>query len=407
MKQKIWMPLLLLLFFATVSFGQLEKFTIYSSISIYLHEILMAVFLILMGFSEPKILREIISSLSKIGLPIKLFIIWTIVGWLAAAVTNGNLINPVLYSTRILFYLTFLYALWRLSKNNTLRSKTLKIGMITSGFYILYFGLLQYVVLPDTRFLSLIGWDDHYFRLISTILDPGFTGIIFILNMFLLMQTWFQRQLIKIQVSRQFTQAILGLLLTTLTIGISLTYSRATYLAFGMSGLLTAGYFFSQNRRKISYLLLGCICLLAISIPLLPRPDGEGVKLERTSTIVSRSTSAQNELTQLHSWQWLTGKGLFVSAENQLLNPDAGHNRVPDNWLVMLLSGTGVVGTVLFLFILTQQLLKTGLKHPWLWAGIGAVLIHGLFNASLIYPFVLLWLGFLALPKTSITVRNE
>ncbi len=185
------------------------------------------------------------------------------------------------------------------------------------------------------------------------------------------------------------------LLIGIFTVGIAFTYSRATYLAYGTSALFAVGYLLQRKKKELSYILLGSIILLVLLIPFLPRPDGEGVKLERTSTIVSRTTSAQSDLSQLKGLSWMTGQGLFTNSNNQLLTQNSGHNHVPDNWLIMMLSGTGVVGTVLFILILGKFAWQNKKKNPFFVIALSAVLVHGFFNASMIYIFVLLWLGVL------------
>ncbi|MGB9598648.1 MAG: hypothetical protein ACPLZH_02275, partial [Minisyncoccales bacterium] len=50
--------------------------------------------------------------------------------------------------------------------------------LLAEGIIIGFFSLLQYLVLPDMRFLFNFGWDKHYFRAIGTFLDPGFTGLL-------------------------------------------------------------------------------------------------------------------------------------------------------------------------------------------------------------------------------------
>ena len=44
------------------------------------------------------------------------------------------------------------------------------------GSLIIWFGILQYALVPDLRSLHILGWDDHLNRLAGSFLDPNFTG---------------------------------------------------------------------------------------------------------------------------------------------------------------------------------------------------------------------------------------
>lgn len=390
MKNKV--SYFLALFFMVISFGQLEKIYLFSTLAIYLHEVLIVLWLIFWIIKKPELVREFLADLKKrvrFSSPVMLLCIWILLGWMTALLSNRSLSDSIFYSMRLLFYGVFFSSFILLEKKKLLNTLELKMGMFAAGCYLLYFGVLQYFFLPDTRFLQFLGWDDHYNRLISTILDPGFTGILFILNIFILIQLRLSGLKIK-------TPAFI---FTTLlfTIGIALTYSRASYIAYGVSIALSIAYCMWQKEKELRNILIGTLVIFIVFIPLLPRTAGEGVRLERTSTIIARTTSAQADLGHLQSWQWLTGKGLFSTEKNQLLSAETGHNRVPDNWLVMLLSGTGIIGTGLFLIILIKAAWQGWKKNPIFWLALLAVLIHGFFNASLIYVFVLVWLGVLYL----------
>jgi len=382
----------LAIFFLFLSLGQLEKIQLFSSVSIYAHEIMMFIWLGFWSYKKPELLSQAkVGVLKQISIknPVFLFILWISVGWLGALFTQHSLANTFLYSARLLFYIAFIFSLLFLEKKKVINAFHLKLGIFVSGCYLLYFGFLQYVFLPDTRFLQFLGWDDHYFRLISTILDPGFTGIILILTVFAFAQVL---QLIKVK------KMLIYAALFIFTVGIALTYSRATYLAYASGAGFAVIYYFMHKKKEVGIFFLSSLLLLAAFLPFLPRSGGEGVRLERTSTIISRTTSAQTDLDQIHGINWLTGQGLFTVSDHSLLSDSLSHSRVPDNWLVMLISGTGVVGTILFLLALAKFALKNWQKNPLFWFAFAAVLVHGIFNASLIYIFVLLWLGVLYVP---------
>ncbi len=404
---------LLVIFFASLSFGQLEKIQLYSGIAIYIHELVMAIWIMFWILNSPAILKSILTRLQHLSKLLFLFIGWIGVGWLLAALQHHLIIDGILYSARLIYYALFFFSFNWVVQQKKFNPLMIKGGALLSGIYLLYFGLLQYFFIPDTRFILFLGWDDHYFRLISTILDPGFTGILFVLNIFLLLQIFaFPKWVQQLQLFNKKSALVFVSVMTLLfTIGISLTYSRATYLAYGLSAIVAAAilhffpkYFPQLKSNFMPKLLVISVAILAVSLPFLPRPTGEGVKLERTSTIAARTTIIQSSVAELQGWEWLTGKGLFLSSSNQLVGSNIGdHNRIPDNWLIMLLSGTGLIGTGIFLIIASQYIWQHSRNNPWLVAGLFAVSIHGLFNASVIYVFVLIWLAILAIPTSKMT----
>src|SRR3990170_4029419 len=58
-------------------------------------------------------------------------------------------------------------------------------ALLLSGLALTVFGLAQYLLVPDLTQLKWLGWDDHFYRLVGTLLDPGFTGVMIILTVFL------------------------------------------------------------------------------------------------------------------------------------------------------------------------------------------------------------------------------
>src|SRR3989344_1944707 len=78
------------------------------------------------------------------------------------------------YTLRFLFYIVFA---WIISPN----LHALKLA----GVSLAILGLLQLIFFPDLSFLSILGWDPHYFRIVSTFLDPNFTGAFFVLTLVL------------------------------------------------------------------------------------------------------------------------------------------------------------------------------------------------------------------------------
>ena len=229
--------------------------------------------------------------------------------------------------------------------------------------------LMQYLIFPDQRHLIYFGWDDHYYRLTGTLIDPNFTGLILVLALGF-----------NLIYSTPFSFAIILYLFL-----LYLTYSRASWLAF--LGLLIAWLRTKKTIRPVLFLILGFLILIIV----LPRPFGEGGNLRRTFSLKSR----------LHSWQiaakiirqnpfWGVGFNNYRLAQKELgvLGSDWAETRAgagADNSFLFLAATAGLPGLIILLFLIWHW-------QPRWW--IVPIIIHSLFNNSLFYPWVLLlvWL---------------
>jgi O-antigen ligase len=227
-------------------------------------------------------------------------------------------------------------------------------------------GLLQYLVLPDTRFLWFSAWDDHYYRILGSLGDPGYLGLMLLLGLILSRRWW-------------------------LLIPLLLTYSRSTFLS-----LLAVSGFFTWMQKSAKWLIAG-VLLLAISLPLLPRPGGEGVNLSRVYSIVQRGQSWQEGV---NIWRQnpVFGVGFntlryyrrnqdTLGSDWQVTHAGAGL----DNSFLFILSTTGIVGFLAYLNLL---------KHLWkrsiiIKLSLIAAMSHALFQNSLFYPLVMIWMWLL------------
>ncbi|MBU0579070.1 O-antigen ligase family protein [Patescibacteria group bacterium] len=373
--------ILFLLILALFSLGQLQRIQLTKVTAFYVHDVFLVIWLVLSIIKFP----DKWIKLSKKMIKNKLFLLtlgWIALGIVASYIIAGFSPIPLLYLSR-----TAIYSLFGLSLTFTkpfLRSRQLQLW-IAVGLLIAFWGLIQYFILPDTRFLKYLGWDDHYFRLISTQFDPNFTGIILVITLFLT-QTFKQKR------GEETNWLKIGASLF-LTLTILLTYSRASYLSFLVSGAL---FLIIQLIRsyKINHLLISIMGLFIISLPFLPRPAGEGVKLERTASVLSRVESNSSAIKNLQNYQWLTGKGLFVTSESKQdisFWKDTAH--FPDNLITFILTSTGVVGLIIFLFILYKFSLDLYRKDIFIFTAFIAILIHSQFNHTLFQPFIWLWIS--------------
>lgn len=392
--------LVVLSFWLLLSLGQLQRITLPGWPAFYFHDLLLAGWVGWLLFQPPW--RQWVGQLYR-QLPrlCWLAVAWTMAGWLTAISWQQPVSYALLTSARLGLYLVAATGLWWLRHRGVLSQRWLQLCLLAFFATLLYLGLLQYLLIPDTRFLFFLGWDDHYHRLLSTLLDPGFTGLILSFGLL-----WVLEQTSHRQSFWQRHSLLPGLLSLLLLTAVLLTYSRASYLAVGWGLLLLVirqgwprqGHRNWQLvlpqalRRSWPYLIL--LGLLVAGLGWLPRPGGEGVRLERTSTIITRVDGARQDLSVLDSpTNFILGQGLLVPPSpvgTSLYSGTRSHAKVPDNWLILLLVGTGVVGTALWLGVVLKLWHWAWGQQSFLGAAIGATLVHGFFNASLTYPFV--WL---------------
>ena len=261
------------------------------------------------------------------------------------------LISALLYLLRFICYFSIYYSL---SLNGLSKFSRY---LLFSAVIFIALGLLQYIFLPDVRFLKGLGYDDHYFRLIGSFLDPNFTGLVLVI----------------------FTLVCLPKLIFLLPLlALVLTFSRASYLALAAS-LLYIGILTRHARLILVLVVLGAI------LYFVPKPFGEGVNLLRTYSIFSR---IQNQVSALSTF---IHQPLFGVGFNTLKS--GGVNNVPnlssgvDNSFLFILTTSGLLGFLSFLYFLKSSwnLNQNLVVH----ASFLAIGIHSLFNNSFFYSWIL------------------
>lgn len=363
--------LLLFLLFAVFPFGQILKLGIFN-----LFDLIIGVLAIFTIFSKP--------YFPKWYKYIAYFLIFGLFSW----VFNAYLLsNPLIFKGLLYLIRIFAYSLLPIFILNNFKTKKTKSMVINSLLVVVMvvtiFGWIQYLLMPDTTNLKILGWDDHYFRLIGTFLDPTYTAIILVLGVVLAIYK--KRNLLSL------------FLFTTL----AFTYSRAGYLAMFVSIL----YFAFKKRSWKLFLIITFLFLTLIS--LLPKSTGgEGVNLTRTSTISARLANYKQG-TQLFLKSPVIGFGFNnicpAKIKYGMENDSISHSCFGfDSSILFVLVSTGIVGLLLlgysFLQISGNQLLVISFL---------AVFAHSFFSNSLFYPHVMAWLGILIGLGSEIKIKRS
>ncbi len=342
MAKKLTIFFLLLLF----PVGQLLRFDVGSGVVIHVNDIFVGI----IGFMG--IIRSIRIK-SELKKPLIIFI-FTMAVSLLVNFKNYTLIQIAISS--LYFFRWVAYAgLYFFFKDVKFSKKYLLFPVLVVAIL----GIIQYLLIPNVSFLAATNWDNHYFRLVSTFLDPGFTGAI-------------------------LTLGLLGSFNPIVFTALALTYSRAAYLMYFIGFGLLAWY------KKSLRLFVVTALVLLVAVAVIPKTFGEGTKLGREASIFSRFESWGTAIT---IWQKSPVFGIgfdtyrYATNNNAVSHSGAGS----DSSLLNILATTGLVGLLSYLYLLKNM---WGQGKTLFKVSLAAVLINSWFNNGLLYPWIMeyLWL---------------
>ena len=376
------MSALLFLFFASLLLGQLGGIPVAPGVTLYLHDFV-AVAILGYGIFTGAIRRSMTGS--RLVKPIVAF---TMVGVLslllnASVVPTAALWKGSLYLLRWVGYAGVYFAL----VGSLVSSVFLLRGLFILGTGLAVAGLLQFVFYPDLRNLMYLGWDPHYYRVFSTLFDPNFAGILFVLTLIVGVYLFLQKRSI-------WMIGGIGITMTALL----LTYSRSSYLGF-----LAAIGTWIVIRRKWKVGLVGLLLFL-IAIVYLPRPGREALSLDRFDSTVSRLSNWRQSVQRI-SQKPILGYGFnvlpFLQQESSLFSK-AGAGI--DNSFLFVGVTTGLVGLIVYGWLLWSMIgvgkraliaKKTSILGIAYLATLAAIAVDSMFVNSLFYPWVMVWVWIL------------
>ncbi len=346
------MKYLLLLLLIIFPFGQLARWPLFGTEAVLHLNDLVVLIVLLVGLRKVSgpVARALLLFALAIGLSLAIN---------APNFTPRELIVAALYPARFFAY-AGLYFVFQKVKFPTKR------WLLMAALIVALSGLLQYILLPNVAFLSAQDWDDHYFRLVGTYLDPGFTGAILVLGL-LVAATWPARILIYL--------------------AMALTYSRASYLMYLVSFAALAVY-----KKSLKIFVLAAVVLF-LTIPLLPKSTGEGTKLTRENSLLARIGNWQESLT---IWQTapVFGVGFNTYRYVRGIAPESHSGAGADSSILLVLATTGLVGLLAYLNLL-RVMWQTARGNIIFKISFLGILVHSFFNNTLFYPWVMEWLWIL------------
>ena len=378
-KDKI-LKYLIFALFIIFPLGQLSKIPLaITNINIYLHDLIIISFVSVFFIKQITEKKKILTS----GLSRKVIIFIAIASF--SLLINlfrwgiGDSLLGLLYLVRWVAYFLFYLSLKNLFLSDINLKSTIKKLMICSALIAVFLGIIQYFLYPNLLFLKYFNWDPHYYRLTSTWLDSGFSGMLYLL--FLILSYEFYRKN-KFSIKKIIIPA-------SIYLSLALTYSRSSYLA-----LLTTSLVYSLKEKTIKYFLAVSIILI-VTIGILPRHDTISTQLERGDTVYSRVENWKNSI-KVASISPIIGIGFnnYRQAINKLIPndkiaPESHSGSGADSSLLFVLVTTGILGLILYLSFVFKSII--GKKSILLVASTVALLTHSIFNNSLFYGWIMIW----------------
>lgn len=365
---------LIFLYFVLFPFGQLLRFEVpilSTQIRVHPADLVAAVSLIFLVLIKEK---------PQIFKYINAFLVVAIFSVLySTALFDSKLILVgIMYLVRLVSYFAFFVMVWDYVKSNQ-KKRLVFNTLIAVSIATAVFGWFQYFLFPNFRPFVEYGWDDHLYRLVGTFFDPGFTSIIFVFGLLASLALYTKKE-------KRSTLFIIAILFTTLLF----TYARSGYVAL-LAGLAPLAIM----RKKIGAGILFAVFFLLL-LPLLPRAESEGVKLERTASINFRLQN-YSETVEIIKKSPIFGIGYnnMCLARQEYLNKGVFESHScagSDSSMLLVVATTGIVGFITFLALLFKMGFSVDPKDIYgqifIASGI-ALLAHSIFTNSLFYPWVM------------------
>lgn len=376
-------------------FGELTKIPLgLPGVSFYLHDLVIGLLLILWILNH--LFKKRLLPEACLTRPILAFIAIAFFSWLIniRRFNFSELLLSFLYLLRWSAYSGLYFVVYEVVKASLVEREKGKAGLLMlltmTGVTTAVFGLIQYSLYPNLRNLDYLGWDPHQYRIFGTFLDPGFLGIILVLTLILL---------VCFKTLRGNWRLGAGLMVF---LALVLTYSRSSYLALTTAVVVLAWF---KKSAKLLLIPLFLIVFMAI-LTILPRPAGEGVRLERQSTVQARLVN-WSQAFKIIGNQPVFGVGFnslrfvkrdygFLGMSWQEVHSGAGL----DSSLLFVWATTGVFGLMVYLWLWREAIKKPKIKYlrkaknfyPCLLASVAALFVHSFFLNSLFYPWVMIWI---------------
>jgi hypothetical protein len=378
--------------------GAFNRFQITNSIAINFSDIVASIFLLYSLIKYQPLKQKFLNTYFIWVTAIFIVFILSLVPHITSTPLS-ELAVGVLYPIRYYIYFLLPLSLVPFYTHNKISKDHISITFLIISLI----GLAQFAIIPNLQFLEQYGYDPHYYRLVSTWLDPNFLGAALVIALLITYRN-FQKKPTNI------------FMLVIIFVSLVLTFSRSAYIMFAVAFALYS--LFTRSVR--TFILLGLALAIISSIYLFPRTSID------TSRNIDRGFSANLRLmsyglaTQIFLEHPFTGAGYnLIRYEKRQMGKildvrDGGNSGagIDSSWL-LIIATTGIFGTLAFLsfwirlayfsidqsmvkskpFLVLNQFLANPDKDQSLLISIlVAWSVHAWFINSLFYiPLIILW----------------
>lgn len=333
-------------------------------------------------------------QLKKPPVILKLIFLFIIVSFISIIFTplvlnTDEYINSLSYSVRFISYIFMGWLIY--SQAFKVSAKSIINMLIFSGFILAILGILQLIFIPNLGFLSESGWDPHYFRTVSTLLDPNFAGSYFALTLLLMIS----------QYGNFIRKKFWIIIFVVVYLALITTFSRTATLVLAVSF-----FTYSLLKKSVQMFLLTLVLLLGIGLGYIMynHQIAKPRNIDRQQSAAFR-LSAWEQGWQIFLKAPLLGVGFnsyrFAVREYRLGETGFLSSRgssTNDSSLLFVASTTGIIGLITYLIILFS-LEKEALKNHFqnkragtlLASALPALLLASFFINILFYPLILVW----------------
>lgn len=356
-------------------------------------------FLCILGLYQIKL------QLKAPPLPILLASTFVLVGLLSLTLTPLNLeiseyITSIFYPIR---FFSFVLLSWIIYSGGLIQIKldTAKI-IILSALSLSVLGTLQLIFIPNLQPLSQFGWDPHYFRTVSTFLDPNFLGAFLTLALLILTQN----KLFVLPIKQKI------ILFVLIYVAFITCFSRGAALCLVISFLSLS---FIKRSEKLLLLITFLVFGFYFSFSWYTTNISAPRNIDRTQSAEHRLGAWQQGI-DIFQKAPILGVGYnsykFALVQYHLADNSYQNSRgatTNDSSLLFVASTTGIIGFTFYLLFLASILLVSfsNLKNGNDWGGVIfsstiGLLAQSFFSNTLFYPFLLLWI-FLSISQLQFT----
>lgn len=350
----------------SIVLGEFGQYPFGASFSVSLTDFLISFSVLFLLIWKVGIKKEL-----QFNKPLVLLILFWLAG-LISLVVSGSL-SGGFYLIRYVIYSLYFYVGFEIVRSRVAGIENIVLVIIFSGLAILAAGFLQLIFFPDMAIISDFGYDPHRYRLVSTFLDPNFSGAF--LNICLALVIW---KYISTNKKVWLIPVVL------FGVAVFLTFSRSAYL-MALIEVVIIGIF---RARK----MLGLFALVAVlAFIIVPRFNERVVGAFRIDVTAWERIESWNKGISVFKKNPVFGVGFNNLREaytrnnlNKVFSSDGGNSGAGvDSSLIFVLATTGVAGLFLYILFWFEVLRKIVLNFHKDYGLVIMAIILGLFADSL------------------------